>query len=287
MKFDFSYIHMVYAIMEGKDDVESLLQLESHQMIAEHGTKFGMKYDAIIQALESLRAGEPDRLAQHLADNKDRVFDIINSFSQKEAELIPLLIDNVRRIFPTGNFEDVTVYLIVGYDAIGYGGNIACSIDLDLILRDTRELVSLLIHELTHVIHGQHCPAVHNMSLTKDGLREMLNLLIQYEGVAIFSAYDYRKSTGILENKEGIMRQDYVNTSGKERMLREAYCRTMQYVAEDRDMDTILDAFFSPRVSHALGYIIFENMYKQSGMEKIREMAMMSNLEFVGFYLAR
>ncbi|NLW17731.1 MAG: hypothetical protein GX033_08855 [Firmicutes bacterium] len=169
----------------------------------------------------------------------------------------------MREIFLEGNFTEVTICFIVGYDAIGYGGHVVCSLDLPPILQDTRELISLLIHELTLVIHAQYCPAIRDLSLQKETLQETLDLLIQYEGVAVFSAYPYRVASGILQNTEGAMLQDYVNTPEKEQMLKDAYCRSQRYIAEGRGMDTILETYFSARVDHALGFIIFHNMFKQ------------------------
>ena len=110
-------------------------------------------------------------------------------------------------------------------------------------------------------------------------------MLIQSEGIAIFSAYNYRRTMGILDNKDGIIREDYINTIEKELILREAYRDTMKYIKENKSINIILNRFFTVRVDHALGFIIFENMYKDFGIDIIREMALIKNSDFVKLYL--
>ena len=50
-------------------------------------------------------------------------------------------------------------------------------------------------------------------------------------------------------------------------------------------MKRLLEVYFSARVDHSLGFIIFENIYNKFGIDKIREMATMDNSEFVKRYL--
>ena len=56
-------------------------------------------------------------------------------------------------------------------------------------------------------------------------------------------------------------------------------------IEENKELDVILELYFSARVDHALGFIIFENMYKKFGIDIIREMALMKNSEFIKLYI--
>lgn len=285
MKFDFSYVQLVYEIIEGNKDINKLINTKAYRAIKSHGEKAFGGHDNIIKAITSIQHGNPNKLAKHLLENRERIFNLLNVFKEREAEFNSIIIDNVKNIYPCGDYENITIFLIVGYDAIGYEGNVICSIDFKFTLDDYRELVSILIHELAHVIHSQYCPEINNVSTAKEGIKNTLNLLIQSEGIAIFSAYNYRNLTGIIYNKEGNVGQDYFNSKEKEASLRESYRRTMIYIDEDKDIDTILDEYFTARVDHGLGFIIFENTYKNIGIGAIREMATMKNNEFIKLYL--
>lgn len=285
MKFDFSYVGLVYEIIDGNKDINELINTKVYQDIKSHGEKAFGGHDSIIKAIISIQEGSPNKLAKHLLDNRERIFNLLNVFKEREEEFNTTIVDNVKNIYPYGDFEDITIFLIIGYDAIGYKGNVICSIDFDFTLKDYRELVSMLIHEVAHVIHSRYCTEINNISLSKEHIKDTLNLLIQSEGIAIFSAYNYRNLVGILANKEGNVGQDYINTIEKETSLREAYKNTMIFLEEDKDINIILDVYFTARVDHALGFIIFESMYKKFGMDTIREMATMKNSEFVKLYL--
>lgn len=285
MKFDFSYLELVYDVISGNKDVVDIINTKTYEAIKSHGENSFGGHNNIIKAINSINDGEPNKLAKHLLDNKEKIFDLLKTFKEREEEFITTIIKNVKNIYPYGDFRNITIFLIVGYDAIAYRGDVICSIDFNFVLEDYRELVSLLIHETAHVIHAQYCSAMNNITLKKEYIKDTLNMLIQSEGIAIFSAYDYRRTVGILDNKDGIIRGDYVNTIEKEDLLRNAYKNTMISIEEDKELDVILELYFSARVDHALGFIIFENMYKKFGIDIIREMALMKNSEFIKLYI--
>jgi hypothetical protein len=285
MKFDFSYLELVYDVISGNKDVVDIIKTKTYEAIKSHGENSFGGHNNIIKAINSINDGEPNKLAKHLLDNKEKIFNLVKTFKEREEEFITTIIKNVKNIYPYGDFRNITIFLIVGYDAIGYRGDVICSIDFNFVLEDYRELVSLLIHETAHVIHAQYCSAINNITLKKEDIKETLNMLIQSEGIAIFSAYNYRRTMGILDNKDGIIREDYINTIEKELILREAYRDTMKYIKENKSINIILNRFFTVRVDHALGFIIFENMYKDFGIDIIREMALIKNSDFVKLYL--
>lgn len=285
MKFDFSYLELVYDVISGNKDVVDIINTKTYEAIKSHGENSFGGHNNIIKAINSINDGEPNNLAKHLLGNKEKIFDLVKTFKEREEEFITTIIKNVKNIYPYGDFRNITIFVIVGYDAIAYRGDVICSIDFNFVLEDYRELVSLLIHETAHVIHAQYCSVMNNITLKKEDIKDTLNMLIQSEGIAIFSAYDYRRAVGILDNKDGIIREDYVNTIEKEDLLRNAYKNTMISIEEDKELDVILDIYFSARVDHALGFIIFENMYKKFGIDIIREMALMKNSEFIKLYI--
>ncbi|MGL5244245.1 MAG: hypothetical protein ACRC7R_03550, partial [Sarcina sp.] len=225
------------------------------------------------------------KLANNLIKNRNKIFEILNVLDEKEEEVKNIIINKVKNIYPKAYFEDITIFLMVGYDAIALNGNVFCSIDFDFILENYRELISLLIHETTHVIHSQYCSKMNNINLQKSEIKDTLNFLIQAEGIAIFSAYEYRNAVDIFNNKDGFITQDYVNTVEKENLLRLVYKDTIRDIKAGGDSNIVLDKYFSHRVDHALGFIIFENMYRKFGIGIIREMAIMKNDDFVEKYL--
>ncbi|NLW17730.1 MAG: hypothetical protein GX033_08850 [Firmicutes bacterium] len=77
MRFDFSYVHLVYALLEGKADLEELLATPAFHLIKKHGEISGMEYDAVVKAVKSVQSGNPNALAQRLLDNKDRVLELV------------------------------------------------------------------------------------------------------------------------------------------------------------------------------------------------------------------
>lgn len=285
MKFDFSYLELVYDVISENKDVVDIINTKTYEAIKSHGENSFGGHNNIIKAINSINDGEPNKLAKYLLDSKEKIFELLKTFKEREEEFITTIIKNVKNIYPYGDFRNITIFLIVGYDAIAYRGDVICSIDFNFVLEDYRELVSLLIHETAHVIHAQYCSAMNNITLKKEYIKDTLNMLIQSEGIAIFSAYDYRRTVGILDNKDGIIREDYVNTIEKEDLLRNAYKNTMISIEEDKELDVILELYFSARVDHALGFITFENMYKKFGIDIIREMALMKNSEFIKLYI--
>ena len=68
MKFDFSYLELVYDVISGNKDVVDIIKTKTYEAIKSHGENSFGGHNNIIKAINSINDGEPNKLAKHLLD---------------------------------------------------------------------------------------------------------------------------------------------------------------------------------------------------------------------------
>ena len=111
-------------------------------------------------------------------------------------------LDAVLNYLPEGHVFKTTVYLIVNYDNIVYGENVALNLNYSQFHTDHREVIYYLIHELAHAGYFRYrqMPQLAKMKTVKD-LSDTIKLLTHLEGMGVISPMKLRlKQDGLLDN---------------------------------------------------------------------------------------
>jgi hypothetical protein len=120
--------------------------------------------------------------------------------SRQESEWL----DAVMNYLPEGHVFKTTAYLIVNYDNVVYGENVALNLNFRRFHIDRREAVYYLIHELAHAGYFRYCkmPELAKMRTLGD-LSDAVKLLTHLEGMGVISSMKLRLEEG------GLLDDDY------------------------------------------------------------------------------
>jgi hypothetical protein len=127
----------------------------------------------------------------------------------------------VLRYLPKGHSFNTIVYLVVGYDNIVFGEDVALNLSFWQFHADKRESVYYLIHELAHAGYFKYhdMPQLREMRSINDLLR-VIRVLTHLEGMGVISAF--RKRT--VDN--GFLDRDYqvlMNDAERKRRVEEYF----------------------------------------------------------------
>jgi hypothetical protein len=120
--------------------------------------------------------------------------------SRQESEWL----DAVLNYLPEGHVFKTTAYLIVNYDNVVYGEDVALNLNFRRFHIDRREAVYYLIHELAHAGYFRYCrmPELAKMR-THGDLSDVVKLLTHLEGMGVISSMKLRLEEG------GLLDDDY------------------------------------------------------------------------------
>ncbi len=225
--------------------------------------------------------------------NIERIKTLYKTFKTQEKEWLKEVKMYVGELFSDPDYA-ITIYPVIGYDqGIGLNRNVCINLNSEICLRDYRELISTIIHETTHIyyesIHGSFLDWF-KIDILVD-MKSLLNKAIQYEGAGVFSEEKYRVKNN-LANTGSPIQEDYKILTDKDKRLEllHEYKELSNDLMSGRlkDKKEFLErGFGQSKLAHRLGYSIFTELNKVSGIEGVRKAISMSNKDFAEKFLLK
>ncbi len=288
MKFDFSYLDHFFAVLDQGQDINLIADTMGYQTIQKHVRLTGSEF-----SLENLKRSVKghDNAGyglRNLPQNVAKIRELANNLKSRTAEWQAVIEKNVGDVFKDYNSTNTVVCPVIGYD-IGIGlDDVSCiNLNSQICLEDIREVFSISIHETAHTVTS----SLHGVYLdltTKPNILKTINYLIPYEGIGIFSAYNYRLANNLpLASAQSLPTDDY-NVSAEEYQLLHQNYRELVIMdqSESADKDDMLKkAFAGQRLTHRLGYALVYKAYQQKGIAEVRRIARMNIDRFAEEFL--
>ncbi len=286
MKVNYTYVETVLNGIENKTRLHDLENNIGYQIIRKHADITGNNFGLV--DIKNAIDGISDKAygLRYLQSNTQRIIDLYRSFKLHEKVWIEDVKEQLSKFFDKEDYE-ITIYPVIGYDiGIGIDETVCVNFNSEICLNDYKELVSIIIHEAAHIYYDK----LHGFDFETTDLelpQDMINYLtavIQYEGVGVFSAYEYRVKHN-LSNTGSRIQEDYLFTSESNKG-KEIICEYKRLISDilSGEISNINDfesrVFGKAKLPHRLGYNIFTEIYKSSGIAGVRNAIKMSNEEF-------
>lgn len=288
MKFDYSYLKDFFEFnAEQLEKNIGFKAIKKHSYIT--GNSFTIK--DIDDAVHNLSCNTAYGLID-LKENLEKIQSLWNILTLYESEWIDEITRYIELVFGSKVVEGIPilVFPVVGYD-IGIGmDNIICfNLNSELFLTNHREVLTILIHETTHIlyerIHGSFFR--HFKFSTVVEMRRLLNYAIQYEGAGVYSAEAYREDNNLCGNEYPIQ-QDYLvlKKEGVFLNLCKEYIEISNALEQGlmSSEEFLNRCFGAQKLTHRLGYGVFSIMSREMNVIKLVQM---SNNDFVQDVLHR
>ncbi|MFW6017101.1 MAG: hypothetical protein ACOCRK_11735 [bacterium] len=292
MKINYSYVDVVLEIIDGKRDIYKLKNNIGFQTLIYHahltGNDFNLK--KVEHALKDV--SDDGYGLKSLYTNLKKIKVLYQKLKIKEKEWLKEVKDNVARLFNDIDYELITIYPVIGYDiGIGLNGNVCVNLNSEICLKDYREVVSIIIHETTHIYYD----LIHDSFLdffkidTAKDMKNNLNKAIQYEGAGVFSSEKYRVKNK-LSNTGSPIQEDYkiLNNKDKQLVLFHEYKELVSDLMSGKlknKKEFMERGFGKLRLTHRLGYNIFTKINEMRGIKGIKKAIRMPNKDFVEEFL--
>lgn len=292
MKVDYSYIETFLGAINNKADIHDLNDNIGFQTIMYHASETGNEFglEDIVRAITD--TSDDVYGLRNLSTNIERIETLYRKLMSQEKEWLIEVETYISKLFNGKNHKVTTIYPVIGYDiGIGINKNVCVNLNSEICLKDYRELISIIIHETAHTYYEELHGSAFDTFSTKT-LSDMTSLLpnaIQYEGVGIFSAEEYRNKNS-LPNKGLVIQEDYLIASCRKR--HEEIVNEYKTLSNDlligkikSSKEFMTRSFGKSKLAHRLGYSIFAKINQTCGIEGVREAINMSNEEFAERYL--
>lgn len=285
MRLDTTYIDTIFSAFNDYNVIGELVNCQGFRTIQKHALITGNEF-CIAQIRSALKGSSNagyglQNLVSNLDDIKKLYYEIIDNWVELEIEIV----NQLKNIFPHCDVDNSTVCLNIGYDiGIGIDDTACINLNCPLFFHDIKEFVSIVIHELAHTIYEKNHPLNFDIS-SRLSIKRLVDELIQYEGVGIFSAYHYRQENK-LPSQGSITIEDYHENPNSIEMMT-IYLK-LQHMVDNPlqfDFEDLLEQAFGNRLAHRLGYIILKKIFTTEGLSGVQEAAQMPNTEFVIRYL--
>lgn len=292
MKVDYSYIETFFKSIDGKADVSELESNVGFRTVMIHAHRTSNNFN--IKDIENAIKGISDKAygLRNVLKNSKRIKALYRILKTQENEWLKEVKTYVGRLFNDIDYEITTIYPIIGYDiGIGINRNVCVNLNSELCLKDYRELISIIIHEVTHTYYESiHGSILDSFKIeTQADMTNLLNKAIQYEGAGIFSAEEYRVKNNLPDTGSRIQ-EDYIVLTDKDKRVelmreyKELSKDLMSGKLEDKQ-EFFQRGFGQSKLAHRLGYSIFTEINEARGIDGVREAINMSNEDFVVKYL--
>lgn len=292
MNIDYSYLDTFLRIFDEKGDIDELKDNVGFKTVITHSQRVGNDFN--LRNIEDAIKGKSDRGygLRNLLTNVERIKKLYNTLKLEEREWLGEVKANAEKLFGDIDHQATTIYPIIGYDiGIGLNGIVCVNLNSEICLKDYRELISIIIHEITHIyydsIHGSILDYLKVDTLTD--MKNILNRSIQYEGAGIFSAEEYRINNK-LPNTGSPIQEDYEILIDKDKGLE--LFREYKELLDDlmsgkvKDKEEFMErGFGQSKMTHRLGYSVFTKINENRGIKGVREAINMSNKDFVEEFL--
>jgi hypothetical protein len=193
--------------------------------------------------------------------------------SRQESEWLDALLNYL----PEGHVFRTTVYMIVNYDNVVYGENVALNLNFSQFHIDRREVVYYLIHELAHAGYFRYrqMPELAKMKTFKD-LSDAVKLLTHLEGMGVISPMKMRfKEGGLLDSDYRVL----LNDVERKRRVRD-YFRILSKLEDKPDQELrkkdlhVLEQMSGrpKRLWYITGCHMAEEIEQKCGVETLRNL---------------
>lgn len=292
MQVDYSYIETIFRIIEEGLDIHELENNEGFQTVIDHAQLTGNEFS--IKNVEDAIKGVNDNAygLRNLLNNIERIKDLYELFKEQEDKWLKEVVKHIEKLFVDANHKVTKIYPVIGYDiGIGLNNKVCINLNSEILLQDYRELISIIIHESSHTyyesIHGSILELL--KIKTPMDMKNLLNSAIQYEGVGIFSAEEYRTVNNLPKTGSPI-REDYnISINDKSYMeLFEEYKKLARDLinGDIKDSEEFMSRCFGElKLTHRLGYSIFSEINRKRGIRGVRDAIKMSNENFAEEFL--
>lgn len=292
MNVDYSYVDVIFKIIDDKSNIDELKNNVGYQTIMLHSHNTGNDFS--LRKIENAVKDISDNAygLKNLLKNIERIKILYEVLKNKENEWLEEVKMYVSRLFNDIDYNIITIYPVIGYDiGIGLDKKVCVNLNSEICLNDYRELISIIIHETTHIcydfIHGS---TIDSLEIETVGdMKNILEKLIQYEGVGVFSAEEYRVKHN-LPNSGSRIQEDYEVLTNKDKRLE--LLGEYRELSDDllsgrlRDEKEFMErGFGQTKLVHRLGYSIFTQINEDKGIDGVREAINMSNKDFVEKFL--
>lgn len=288
IRVDHTFMDTFFAVAAGMADVEKLNDTVGFQTITCHARHTGNTFSTadIDKALKGAGGGYG---LKNLSSNLPRIEKLWTIIKEREGEWTEEICAAADRLFaPTA--EAVTIIPVIGYDqGIGINNRVCVNLNSEACLQNYHELVSVLIHEVTHTLYESiHGPVLDLLTWqSPQDMKNLMDNLIQYEGAGVFSAKAYREKFSLPVTGSPIQ-EDYNLTREK---IAELF-REYQSLSDDLSSGKLTDAeefvqrgFGPSKLTHRLGYAIFCKIFKAGGAVSVRNAVAMANEVFIEKYV--
>ena len=195
----------------------------------------------------------------------------------------------VLNYLPEGHVFRTTVYLIVGYDNVVYGEDVALNLNFVQFHVDRREVVYYLIHELAHAGYFRYrqMPELAKMRTLGD-LSNIVKLLTHLEGMGVISPMKLRlEEGGLLDNDYKVL----LNDAERNRRVRD-YFTVLSRLESRRSKDLREEDFQvleqmsrrTTRLWYITGCHMAQKIGQEYGVEMLRNLVKRGYQEFFETY---
>jgi hypothetical protein len=197
--FDHSTIDACLGYLKDRTDknLERLISMAGSRLAYNHQTWSSMGSRSTIKEFWKKNL-EQTVWSKQLEDSINAVMDHLTMCQESQ------WLDAVLEYLPEGHVFRTTVHLIVGYDNIVYGEDVALNMNFKQFHVDHREVIYYLIHELAHAGYFRYrgMPELARMRSLGD-LSDVVKLLTHLEGMGVTSPMKLRLEEG------GLLDGDY------------------------------------------------------------------------------
>lgn len=289
LKADHSFMESFISCIANSTDFHELEDNPGYQTIISHARQTGNKFS--IQDIEAAMKGSsaPGYGLINLSRNIGAIKNLWEILKEQEENWLAEVSYYTARLFPD-NLSEVTIYPVVGYDqGIGINSKVCVNLNSELCHENYKEIISVIIHEVAHTLYESlHGPILDLLKVeTCADMKKLLDSLIQYEGVGVFSAEEYRIKHR-LPCTGAPIQEDYNNDNAKIAAMYRSYHALSKDLTEGRltDVEEFFQRGFGPeKLTHRLGYAIFTELNKSMGFDAVLEAVQMPNAVFVREWL--
>ncbi|MFP4456323.1 MAG: hypothetical protein ACLFPS_01505 [Clostridia bacterium] len=279
MIFDDSFYKLI--IQEQDFDKQKLNLTRGYSAIKTHQSRMNTNFS--IKDIKNALLGIDDSGygLKNLSNNIDNIKELYKKLST-DFEWIDDVRNNLLKYFSLQCVEDMYICPVIGYDAgIGIENTVCVNFNYKPYQKNYKECIAVIIHEAAHVAFNRK----HGMHLkfdTKNSVIEALQYLIQYEGIGIYIAKEYRESNNLINPNNNALRDDYHVSESDYKRLKTLYNKALSAKTYE---EAIENAFEKEKLSHKLGYYIVNKYAELKGIDGIKEIINMNNKEFVKKFL--
>lgn len=293
MQIDYSFMETVFKVIKESSDIHELKNNKGFRTVRRHAQLTGNEFS--IKDIENAIMGADDTAygLRNLSANLDRIEQLYKLFREQEEKWLGEVARHIDNLFDKANRKVTKLFPIIGYDiGIGLDNRVCVNLNSEILLQDYKELISIIIHETAHTHYESiHGPFLRLLELrTGTDMMALLNNAIQYEGVGVFSAEEYRMFNNLAKTGSPLQ-EDYDISMGDACYM--GLFREYKSLKEElkrgaiKNSDEFMSRCFSEsRLTHRLGYAIFSEINKREGINGVRNAIRMVNEDFAESFLS-